>query len=127
MQRQRTDRERRGVVPVAPIRAAVLNSDVSFADVCRAIGFVRIRSDRRSPAADMSRLRRTLGIDPMHRSGFATSVMTDVARRICEAVGTDLEAVLAAGPQVCACGEELVGSPDGLCGFCREERTGVAA
>src|ERR687890_105227 len=83
-------------LPVGPLRAAVLASDLALADTG---GGYRNRT-----------------------------VDRDLAVRVCAAIGRSLADVFGVVPEVCAgCGDELVGSPDGLCGFCREERAGVAA
>jgi hypothetical protein len=57
------------------------------------------------------------------------TVDPELARRVCVAIGRGFDDVFGQAAPVCECGEELVGSPDGLCGFCREERAlaGVAA
>lgn len=108
----------------APLRAAFLQGDKSLADVCRALEWTR--SGGRT---DTSRLRRTLGLMPAYSRGGSLmlgTVLEEVARTVCEALGRSFEEVYSFDAPTCAgCGEEII--TGSLCGWCREELEGVAA
>jgi hypothetical protein len=111
-------------LPVGPLQEAVLASGVPLAKVCRQIGMVRVARN----SVDTTRLRRSLALADTGGGYRNRTVDRDLAVRVCAAIGRSLEDVFGVVPEVCAeCGDELVGSPDGLCGFCRKERAGVAA
>jgi hypothetical protein len=81
-------------VPVAPIRDAFLRSGLSASEVARRVGWMRTRRTRRSPVADATRVRRTLGLaqyDPGHghEKRFREFCDPEMAWALAKACGAD--------------------------------------
>lgn len=126
-----------GRIPNAPLREAVLASDVELRDICVSVGLVR--HDQRSESGDTTALKRFLGLTgtPCRSRASGTrsvSVLTTIdagrAKGICDAIRVDFDELYPDAPDsVKPCGVNcgICESPllnraqDGLCNFCREE------
>lgn len=123
-----------------PLRKAFLAANITQAEVCRRLGW--IRTDRKG-GVDTTRLMRHLGLRPSRRetrSGevrwtHATTVTSGHARLICEAMCIDFDHMYPQLPEpkvagrCVECGNPMMRRvPSRRCGFCLEEAAlGVAA
>lgn len=100
-------------VPNEPLRNAFLNSGLSASEVCRRLGWMHTRGDGWA-RGDTSKLLRMLGIERN-----ATTMSVGDAEQLRRVMAADYQ------PRVCGCGETITAGA--LCGWCAEERAGVAA
>jgi hypothetical protein len=109
-------------VPNGPVRdlyLAAVARGVSPNAICRRVGMMRTS---KPTCCDADRLRRCLGVTPTRARGrllLLRTIDAGLAGRLEVAIG-ELTAHVCGG-----CGEVLV--EPGLCGWCVEERSGVAA
>lgn len=123
-------------IPNAPLREAVLASDVELRHICIAVGL--IRHDQRSESGDTTALKRFLGMtgtpcrsraEGTRSVSVLTTITADRAKRICEAIRVDFDELydgkLPDQPWVARCRtcdvEMLDPHPEQLCGFCIAE------